>query len=295
MSLGLDSTILVTHFDTDFICSQLHDSIALDLLSDDLIGRISSNYYRVIWSVLFHILSHNLLMISSEDDLFSYISSCISSDAEYLHLLQFVRYEYLSAECISCFFSALPDSIDRRVWESVSRRLISPIAVEFRCKQAKSFDRIIAYLTEKHGGNVYDKGIVTITSKSVLSDGYAVKNVADLAYGSCFHSTSEPGQWVCWDFRELCVRPTHYTIRAGYLKSWVLQSSQDFINWTEIDRKTDNQDFKGYNWTAASFAVSNSAEYPFIRLTQTGKNHRRNYSLSIAAFEVFGALLERRA
>jgi hypothetical protein len=44
--------------------------------------------------------------------------------------------------------------------------------------------------------------------------------------------------------------------------------------WTEIDRHTDNQDFKyghrhGYGYgcsnTAASFTVSNQAEFRFIR------------------------------
>jgi hypothetical protein len=96
---------LMEHFDSGFICSQIHYSANLDLFSDDLIGRISSKLYELTWSqlngislsVLFHILSHHLLMISSEDDLFSYISSRHCSDPEYLDLLQFVRFEYLSA------------------------------------------------------------------------------------------------------------------------------------------------------------------------------------------------------
>jgi hypothetical protein len=39
--------------------------------------------------------------------------------------------------------------------------------VEFPLTEAKSVDGIISYLTRKHGGNVHDKGIVTIASKSV--------------------------------------------------------------------------------------------------------------------------------
>jgi hypothetical protein len=52
---------------------------------------------------------------------------------------------------------------------SISRRLIScaPHGVDFRLRGAKPFDGTISYLTRKHGGNVHDKGIVTITSKSV--------------------------------------------------------------------------------------------------------------------------------
>jgi hypothetical protein len=163
---------------------------------------------------------------------------------------------------------------------------------EFPLKEAKSLDGIISYLTRKHAGNVHDKGIVTITSKSVRDDpGRALGNIADLTADSRFCSKDEPGQWVCWDFHEMRVRPTHYTIKAISLNSWVVESSLDFVNWTEIDRTTGNNDFRD-GWGTASYAVSNAAECRFIRLTQTGKNNVRRDALFINAFEVFGALLE---
>jgi hypothetical protein len=159
---------LMKHFNGEFICSQLHDSTTLDLLNDDLVDRISSNFHELMMSdieaipssVLFHILSNNLLIISSEDELFSYISSLIVSDSEYLNFLQFVRFEYLSSESISCFLSSLPDLIDCRLWESISRRLTSAHTlhvVEFRIPEAGSLKGIISYLTTKHGGNVHDE------------------------------------------------------------------------------------------------------------------------------------------
>jgi hypothetical protein len=155
---------LLEHFDGPFLTCQVPDSTTLDLFSEALIGRISWNFFALK-------LSHDLLTISTEDSLFSYLSSRICSDPESLDLLRFVRLEYLSAECISHFLSALPDSIDRHVWESISRRLISPCReVEFLLKQAKAVDGIISYLTGKHGGNVHEKGIVTITSKSIYTD-----------------------------------------------------------------------------------------------------------------------------
>jgi hypothetical protein len=280
------------HLDSDCIFSQIQDSAPLGLFSDDLIGRISSDFSGLTWlqldeipvSFLFHILSHNLLMISSEDDLFSYISS-------HLDLLQFVRCEYLSVECVCDFFSALPDSIYRRLWDTISRRLISHLTheVEFPLKEAKSLEGIIFDLTRKHGGNVHDKGIVTITSKSVEyhepeyedeynpryarnDPPYGVRNAADFTSHRYFCSNGEPDQWICWDFHDLRVRPTHYTIQTNDLKSWVGESSPDGEVWTEIDRKTDNMDFEA-GWVTLSFAVSNSSECRFIRLTQTGKAH----------------------
>jgi hypothetical protein len=86
------------------------------------------------------------------------------------------------------------------------------------------------------------------------------------------------------------VRPTHYTIEGWLLKSWVVESSLDGEAWTEIDRKTDNQDFI-FGWMTASFAVSKPAECRFIRLTQTVKRHNGDDYLHIQAFEFFGTLL----
>jgi hypothetical protein len=164
--------------------------------------------------------------------------------------------------------------------------------IEIPMKEAKSLDGIILYLTKKHGGNVQEKGIVTTTSKSVYSDkpSDAPKNVADLTSDSYFLSKNEPGQWVCWDFRERRVRPTHYTIRGWDLKSWVVEGSLDGRSWTEIDRQTDNQDFKDGN--TVSFAVSNPAEFRFIRLTQTCKNHLGDDYLALHGVEFFGTLSE---
>jgi hypothetical protein len=169
---------------------------------------------------------------------------------------------------------------------------------EFPMQEPESLEGIISHLTTKHGGSVHEKGIVTITSKTVESDvqRHAVKNVADLTSDSGFISKDEPGQWVCWDFREMRVRPTHYTIRSGSgtLKSWVVEGSLDGESWTEIDRQTNNQRFRTYGPTVDSFAVSNPAECCFIRLTQTDKNHARypDDLLILFAVEFFGTLSE---
>jgi hypothetical protein len=159
--------------------------------------------------------------------------------------------------------------------------------------EAKSLDGIISYLTKKHGGNVQEKGIVTITSKSVLNDdpNYALKNVADLTSDALFWSNGEPDQWVCWDFRETGVCPTHYTLEAMFLKSWVVEGSLDGTSWTEIDRQTDNQEFRG-KWNRASFAISKPGECRFIRLAQTGKNHDGTNVLFLGGVEFFGTLSE---
>jgi hypothetical protein len=159
----------------------------------------------------------------------------------------------------------------------------------------ESLDGIIAHLTQKHSGNVHDTGIVTITSKSVRSNDpeVAPRNIADLTAQSCFISKDEPGQWVCWDFHGIRVRLTHIALRREGLKSWVIDSSLDGENWTEIDRQTNSQNSKGEeNPYISSFAVSKSIECCFIRLGHTGENHYGGNILALWAFEVFGTLFQ---
>jgi hypothetical protein len=104
-------------------------------------------------------------------------------------------------------------------------------------------------------------------------------------------SSQRTSQWVCWDFREMRVHPTtHYTIWAWYLKSWVVEGSLDGSSWTEIDRQTSKQDFE--YCSTASFPVSNPAEFRFIRLTQTDKDHGGDDELLVRAVEFFGTLSE---
>jgi hypothetical protein len=88
------------------------------------------------------------------------------------------------------------------------------------------------------------------------------------------------------------IRPAHYTIKTAWLRSWVVESSLDFVNWTEIDLKTDNEDFKPLVPKKASFSVQKSAECRFIRLTQTGTRLNGDDCLSICATESFGTILE---
>jgi hypothetical protein len=160
---------------------------------------------------------------------------------------------------------------------------------DFPLKEDKSMDGMILHLTTQHTGNVQGKGIVTLTSKSTASG--SVQDVADLTSVAFSLSKDEPGQSVCWDFREMRVRVTHYTMTAAYLKSWTIEGSSDGDQWTEIHRATENSDFKA-GWRKASFAVSKPAEWRFIRLIQTAKNHQGRDSFSLNSVELFRTLSE---
>jgi hypothetical protein len=65
---------------------------------------------------------------------------------------------------------------------------------------------IIAYLTDKHGGNLHEKEIVVMTSKS----GRGANNLVDLKSDQDFKSDDAADQWVSWEFRECLVCPTQH-------------------------------------------------------------------------------------
>jgi hypothetical protein len=166
----------------------------------------------------------------------------------------------------------------------------------FSLKADFPLDGIIAYLTRKHGGNVHEKGIVTITSKSVYDGGrqYPISQLADLHIGSDFWSGNSPNQWICWDFHDLRIRPTRYSIRSGCAsspKSWVVESSIDGVNWILIESQTRNKDLVA-KYAVGTYEVDDSRECRFIRLTQTDKNQSADDLLVLSGFEVFGTLIE---
>jgi hypothetical protein len=157
-----------------------------------------------------------------------------------------------------------------------------------------SLDGIISHLTREHGGNVHDRGIVDISSKSRWSS-CVPKHAADLQTQTYFHSLAEPDQWLCYDFKDRRVKPTHYSIHAhsgnAYLRSWIFEGSNDGSSWTILDEQKNNSTTNSSH-PIGTFSVSRSAECRFIRLRQTGKNARGSDHLILFAFEIFGQLIE---
>jgi hypothetical protein len=93
-------------------------------------------------------------------------------------------------------------------------------------------------------------------------------------------------------FGERRVRLNDYIIWAMVLKSWVLEGSVDGESWTQIDRRTDTEDFKD-GWKMASFRILNClTEFRFVRLTQTDKNHHGSDYLLSCGVEFCGTLFE---
>jgi hypothetical protein len=256
------------------------------------------------------ILSNEHLRLASEDYLYNMIRSRCGLNDEWFQLLCHVRFEYLSKNSIESFislsenhFNAFLRSFCLEVWQSICIRLSQ--SVELRHVNIRygvflspncdgSLEGIICYLTGKHGGNVEERGIVAISSSSYRPS-FPARHVADLQTCTYFESDSSPGPWLCYDFKNRRVQPTHYSISAHsnnyYLRSWVLEGSLEGSKWDEIDRHT-NDATTNTQHPIGTFNISKSILYRYIRLRQTGKNAHGTDHLIIYAFEIFGRLIE---
>jgi hypothetical protein len=203
------------------------------------------------------------------------------------------------------------DQLTLSLWEVVCERLryqITPQSIDKRVRHSsipfqpnKPLEGIVAHLTLKCHGNVHVHNVVEITANRRYNTNmsYAEQNVADFTIHSLFHSANEPNQWICYDFKEMSVIPTHYSIESNYdgrvnghnLKSWVIEGSCDQIVWVPLDIQESNNDLNDRG-VVRSFEMIRSVRCKLIRLRQTGKNHGGNDYLVISSFEVFGSLVE---
>jgi hypothetical protein len=97
-------------------------------------------------------------------------------------------------------------SLNSLIWHQLCCRLILPFDVSdvshnmsrysssfIEFKSSSPLSGIISYLTMKHGGNVSDTNIVTITASTVVNGNstYGAKNASDLTADSYWHSSNE--------------------------------------------------------------------------------------------------------
>jgi hypothetical protein len=171
-------------------------------------------------------------------------------------------------------------------------------------------DGIIAYLTRACGGNVHDRHVVVVGSGSFEEETYFAvshpRSIADLETPSSFRSSfcdREEGiphtmnNWVCYDFKEKRIVPTHYAIRTNeygadhwHLRTWLVETSVDGERWQVVAREKDNEQLNG-KFKTITFPVAGAGECRFIRLVNIGRNHFGNDCLWISAWEIFGTLI----
>jgi hypothetical protein len=238
----------------------------------------------------------------------------LSAQPEFSSLLEHIRFEYLSSGKFEDFIELISNSFDcltTNVWSSLRSRLALPISpqssndrsiikysrsLEFIPSSTAPLNGIIAYLTERCGGNVHNRDVVSITASSNGGPRYLETNVADLTSDNDFESQDSPNSWICYDFKTMRIRPTHYSIRSYargryHLKHWVVEGLASGDTWIELDRRENDKELNATNVTR-TFSVSRPDEIRMIRLRQIGPNHFGSHKIKLSSIKIFGSLIE---
>ena len=202
-------------------------------------------------------------------------------------------------------------NINAVIWDRICERLVLSVPAkgnprqpkpektgeEFVYDASRPLDGIIAHLTRECGGNVHEKGVVNVSGTFTHSE-YEPKQALNLGTDKYFCSKKQPGSCFCCDFKEKRVTPTSYSIKSVHFgsgdahpKSWVFEVSHDGTSWEVIDRRENNMDLNAHTVTR-NFSTNAKADasFRFIRLRQTGRNHRNDDALAFASLELFGKL-----
>jgi hypothetical protein len=181
------------------ICSDLNAS------SDPDIKFLAARFVETPDSIINQISVENLgwilcvpsLKLQSEDWLYEFISDHFTADPDYLTLLEFVHFEYLSVWVVTRFCEESLHYFDRfnlSLWTRVCARLVLPVTAAPRNREVDvpfrvghPFDGIVASLAKRHSGNLHDLGIVSSTASSFYgSTSRLPLNMIDLESNSVF-------------------------------------------------------------------------------------------------------------
>jgi hypothetical protein len=116
--------------------------------------------------------------------------------------------------------------------------------------------------------------------------------------------------WFCYDFKKRRVVLTHHSIRTSptttlssedgslhhsikgwHLKSWAIEVSVHGDKCEEIDRRENTSNLNGPD-ILKTFRGAKSQTARAVRVISIGTNYAGNEAIAIAAFEVFGSLME---
>jgi hypothetical protein len=242
------------------------------------------------------------------------LSSRFADDFHFYELLWLVRFDYLTSDTISDFVnhrSEIFEHLNFGLWDVICSRLLlgaRPANPNSRQKDhssetyplngSRDLRGILCGLTSRFGGNLHDKGIVTVSASSRKSG--SVSDILDLTQPTCFSTEKEHAPWISLDFHDRIVSPTGYTVILGrsmmksvlLLSSFRLEVSMDGTRWTTIDRHPSLASSDSDPDLCHYQLVGSPAEGRYLRIMacMTDEISHAEAPLAIIAWEIFGTV-----
>jgi hypothetical protein len=279
----------------------------LDYIASHLSEFSDADFRHFRLEDLYTIFFSDNLRVDDESSVFQLVMKIIrNQDHRARVLLYSIAYENLTvAEMVEFADEVTNSELTGSIFHSLCKRLVRcvnrrkyPVRrlsddQEFTYREGTSFDGFFDAVHRLWNRNAHDEGIVTITT----SDGTSAAKVIDRNWKECWVSKNIPNSWVQFDFMDRVFQLTHYTLKtfiggpdSGHLKHWVVEGSNNLKDWTEIDRRDNCTGLNDRNRYRTYKCEGSKGLYRYIRLKQTGKNHRGNDFMFLGNVEFFGAL-----
>ena len=130
-------------------------------------------------------------------------------------------------------------------------------------------------MTKKTGGNIHDNGTIEVTSNSIFKSNHPKKL---LDFDKTNYYNAECGQtdfWICFDFKNIEIEIYSYSIKSFnanccHLKNWVIEISNDQVNWEKIDEHLNCEDLNK-SLITKTFQVNQNHFSRYCRLHHIGE------------------------
>lgn len=272
---------------------------------------------------LWNIINNEHLTISNEDELVLFINEAYLESSENSNLYEFVLFTNVDSNTMKKFVEVVKfEDITGGIWESISSRLVEEVTnkeEQIKLHEARYKSKFKAQEQPKQSvfkeiqySNKGFEGIINYFKRN--SD---IKNEIDITYSSdnCgglnkpfdlieyengskhFTTRNEENSWICIEFKNHKIIPTNYTIRSnecsqGFFHplSWVIEGSNDKIEWNKLGEERNNRVLDGKN-VVHTFPIQNKQEIKYIRFRQIGPNSHNDHYLYISAIEIYGQII----
>lgn len=260
------------------------------------------------------ILSDNKLKLESEDQLLDYINQLYYNNKEFSCLYEYVKFSNVSIVKMKDFLEIFDFYyLTNDTWKSLNKRLLLDPTKAYKLPETKRYQKsikidynfsnqftgLLNHIQTKNPNSIFNEIKITSSSLYQNDEEYSPQNVIQYENSNVeFCTSSQKNSWLCFDFIDHQIEPNYYLIRAcnykknsDHPKSWVVEGSNDDINWDLLDTQNNNSNLNGANFVA-SFSIKNpdSKKYRFLRMRQLESWRSNNDFFNINNIEFFGTL-----
>ena len=161
-------------------------------------------------------------------------------------------------------------------------------------EQDDNFFGILNGLSNNNLIDLIQSGLIQITASS---DNGNIPNNVLKNDNSYWISNNVQNSWIQFDFKSTVISLVSYSLRSAYEpKSWKIEGSNDSINFTLIDQRSNNtNDFKHGQYIEKHYHVNGSQDkFRYIRITQGDDGRVANdHYFYLYRVEFFGDLYDQ--